>query len=303
MAIGDVSRVTVGDTTELYYLDTGMYDTAEYGAVYIIDDERPALVDSGIGTNHERILDALSEVGIRREDLAVIAVTHLHLDHAGGAGFLAEACPNATVYAPEAGSRHLLDPSRLVEGTKGAVGDQWRYYVDPEPVPEDRLTTFEHGDVIDLGAHELRVHAAPGHAPHHHVFEDPTNDVVFTADAAGLYVLQRDEILPTTPPPQFDLEGCLADVEALQALDRGVLCYAHFGPRAADDMLETYADVLSSWVDRVAAAREELTDDEAVVDHLASGTDLGEVWGERKARAEVAMNTRGVLAYLERQES
>ena len=88
MAIGDV--FTVDGCSELHYVDTGMYDTAEYGAVYILDADRPALVDTGIGTRYEAILDALAEVGIAREDLEYILPTHVHLDHAGGAGYLAE---------------------------------------------------------------------------------------------------------------------------------------------------------------------------------------------------------------------
>ena len=77
MGIGDVTRVTAGDCTDLHYVDTGMYDSAEYGSVYIIDDERPALVDSGIGTDRERILDALEAGGIGQSDLAVVALVEL----------------------------------------------------------------------------------------------------------------------------------------------------------------------------------------------------------------------------------
>ena len=299
MGIGDVRDVTTGDCTDLHYLDTGMYDAPEYGAVYLLDDDRPAIVDTGIGTEHERVLDALEEVGIGREELAVIAVTHVHLDHAGGAGFIADACPNATVYAPDRGGHHLVDPSRLVEGTKGAVGDQWEYYTEPKSVPEERLTTYADGDVIDLGDHELRVHAAPGHAPHHNVFEDPANDAIFTADGAGLWVPAIEEVRPTSPPPQFDLEGCLADVETLEALDRSTLCFAHFGPRETGDVLDQYRRVLSEWVESVETKRTELADDAAVVEYFAERTDLDEVWGERKARGEVAMNVRGVLRYLD----
>ncbi len=303
MAIGDVATVTVGDCTDLHYVDTGMYETSEYGSVYLLEDDQPAIVDTGIGTDHERILDAMESVGIDRADLAVIALTHVHLDHAGGAGFLADACPNATVYAPENGARHVVDPSRLVEGTKAAVGDQWRYYAEPKPVAEDRLTTYEDGDVIDLGTHELRVHAAPGHAPHHYVFEDPANDAIFTGDGAGLWVPAIEEVRPTSPPPQFDLETCLEDVEMLKGLDRSSLCFAHFGPRETGDVLDEYAETLTGWVDSVREKREELESDAAVVEHFADRTDLDAIWGTEKARGEVGMNVRGVLTYLDRQAS
>ena len=303
MEVGDVREVTTGDCTDLYYVDTGMYGTGEYGAAYVLEDDRPAIVETGIGTNHDLVLDALDEVGIDRDELAAIVVTHIHLDHAGGAGFLAEACPNAVVYVHEIGAPHLVDPTRLVEGTKAAVGDQWEFYTEPRPIPEDRVVEIEDGDVIDLGSRELRVHAAPGHAPHQVVFEYPDADAVFTGDAAGIWVPSVEEIKETSPPAQFDLESCLDDIETLQEIDPNVLLYTHFGPRwigdDAETILDEYGQVLEAWVQSVEAKRAELEDDEAVVEYFANRADMAEVWGERKAQAETAMNVRGVLGYLD----
>ncbi|PSQ42991.1 MBL fold metallo-hydrolase [Halobacteriales archaeon SW_7_68_16] len=276
-----------------------MYDTAEYGAVYLLDADRPALVDTGIGTNHERVLDLLASAGVDREELAAIAVTHVHLDHAGGAGFLAAACPNADVYVHERGVRHLADPSRLVAGTREAVGDQWRYYVEPEPVPEDRLVALADGDAVDLGSERLVAHAAPGHAPHQHVFHAPAREAVFVADAAGIYLPGRDEVRETTPPPQFDPERALADIETIRDLDPDRLLYPHFGPAPTGDRLDEYADRLRSFVDRIRRLRAEM-DDETVVERVAATADTVDVWGEHKARGEAAMNARGVLAALDR---
>ncbi|OIB57789.1 MBL fold metallo-hydrolase [Natrialba sp. SSL1] len=305
MAIGDVRAVTVGDCSDLYYLDTGMYETEGYGAVYIIDDERPAIVETGIGTNYDLILDGLAELDIAPEDVAVITVTHIHLDHAGGAGLLAEACPNADVHIPSVGASLLADPGKLVAGTKNAVGDQWQYYVEPEPIPEDRIVELEDGDVIDLGEHELRVHEAPGHAFHQVVFEDPANDAVFTGDAAGIWIPDREEIVETSPPSDFDLEQCLADARTIADIDPDVLLYTHFGPRYvgddADQALEEYATVLTEWVNAVEAKREELADDELMA-HFAAATDHGDAWSDEKASAEAAMNVRGVVGYLDDRE-
>ncbi|WP_226040111.1 MBL fold metallo-hydrolase [Natrinema sp. DC36] len=306
MEVGDVRKVTTGDCSDLYYLDTGMYGTDEYGAVYIIDDDRPAVVDTGIGTNYDLLREALEDVGIARDELAVIALTHIHLDHAGGAGFLAADYPNADVYVHPIGTDHLIDPSRLVAGTKNAVGEQWAHYVEPEPIPGDRLIEIEDGDGIDLGTHELRVHAAPGHAPHQVVFEDPANDAVFVADAAGIWVPKIEEIRETSPPSNFDLEQCLDDIETLKALDPDVFCYPHFGPRyVGDDVdraLEEYATVLEEWVDAVADKRRELADDEAVLEHFADATEMTDVWGAEKSSEEAKLNARGVLGYLEHRE-
>jgi glyoxylase-like metal-dependent hydrolase (beta-lactamase superfamily II) len=302
MAPGDVSTVDTGDCTDLHYVDTGMYDTAEYGAVYVVDADRVAIVDTGIGTHYDRILDALDELGIDPSAVDVLAVTHVHLDHAGGAGFLAEACENATVAVHERGARHLSDPGRLWEGTKGAVGDQIDYYTEPEPVSEERIRELADGDVIDLGNHELRVHHAPGHAPHQVVFEDPANDCVFVADAAGIYVPELDAVRQTSPPPQFDLEQVLDDVATLRELDPSTLCYPHFGPARTDERLAEYETVIQEWVDAVAEKRGELGDDRAVIDHFVETEEMNELWGDRKARGETSMNVRGVLSYLDRRE-
>ena len=299
MSIGEV--VSVPDCDQYYYVDTGMYDVEGYGSVYVVDADRPAVIDTGIGTDVDRVLSALDAVGIEREELAVIAPTHVHLDHAGGAGFLAEECPNADVYVHEIGAPHLVDPTRLIEGTKRAVGDQWRFYVEPRPVPQDRITELTDGDVIDLGNRALQTVHAPGHAPHQVVFYDPDARAVATADSCGIYVPERDQVRQTSPPPNFDLETCLDDVDSIRALDPEHLLFAHFGARKADDdVLTGYQKTLSEWVDAVRIVSEKLDDDEAVVEHFVENQDVEEVWGETKGRAETAMNVRGVLHYLDR---
>lgn len=303
MGIGDVYSVETGDCPDYYYLDTGMYATEKYGSVYIIDADRPAIVDTGIGTNYEYILDALSEIGIDRGDVAVIAPTHVHLDHAGGAGFLAEACPNADVYVHGIGAPHLVDPERLVEGTKRAVGNQWEFYTEPKPVPEDRIVELEDGDTIDLGDRTLETYHAPGHAPHQMVFYDPDTEALAAADAAGIWVPEPGFVRETSPPPNFDLEGCLDDIETIRSLSPEVLLFGHFGPApASDGLLNEYESVLREWVAAVEEQRADLEDDGAVIDRFVSETDMDEIWGPRKAHAEVAMNTRGVCTYLDRRE-
>lgn len=299
MAIGDLEPVDFAGVSDCYYLDTGMFDTPGYTSVYLVDAERPAVIDTGIGTNVDRILAALDQLGIAPDDLAVIAPTHVHLDHAGGAGYLAEACPNATVAVPEIGAPHLVDPSRLVEGTKRAVGDEWQYYADPVAVPEDRIRAVSDGDVIDLGDRVLTVSDAPGHAPHQAVYHDPDDAVVFVADAAGIYIQSRNELQPTTPVPNFDLEQALDDVAMIESLAPEVLCYPHFGAARRSDRLEAYAALLETWVADVEAARERFDDVDAMVEHFVGRDDLASLWGARRARAHVALNVEGVLLYLD----
>jgi glyoxylase-like metal-dependent hydrolase (beta-lactamase superfamily II) len=303
MALGDIHEATAAGTTDLYYVDVGMYDTPEYGLVYILDAERPTLIDTGTGYHHETVLDAIRAVGLAPADIEVIAPTHVHLDHAGGAWLLADACPNADVCLYEAGARFLVDPTRIWEGTKAVMDERISYYVEPEPIPESRIIELADGDRLELGDHALEVHHAPGHAFHQAVFYDPENDGVFTADAAGINPPSLDGVVHTSPPPGFDLEGCLDDVAMLQDFDPAALYYGHFGDRETGGLLETYADVLESWVESIEEKRAELDDDDAVADYFADRARTMDIWGEAHAREEERMNVRGVLHYLDERDA
>lgn len=302
MGIGDVRAVETGNCTDIHYVDTGMYDTDAYGAVYVLDAERPAIVETGIGTHHGRVLDALAELDIARDTIEIIAPTHLHLDHAGGAGFLADACPNATVVVHKSGVSHLADPAQLVEGTKGAVGDLWQFYTDPKPVPEGRIRGLTDGESIDLGDHRLDVYHAPGHAPHQVVYHDPANDAVFTGDGAGIRIPSQNRVKETTPPWGFDLEECLSDIETIRDIDPETLLYTHFGPQSSPEAaLAAYEDVLTEWVRTVETKREEL-DDDAVIEHFVNETEMADIWGKAMAKPVAAVDVRGVLHYLDQRE-
>ncbi|MFW6458394.1 MAG: MBL fold metallo-hydrolase [Halodesulfurarchaeum sp.] len=294
-----VHEPTVGPSSDLYYLDPGSFGPASYCSVYIYDTPRPAVVDTGLGTHTDAILDALERLGIGRVDLASVITTHVHLDHAGGAGPLIEACPNADVIVHETGAKHLVDPGRLWDGTRAAVGEQIKFYTEPSPIPADRIVEVEDGDRIDLGDRSLSVHHAPGHAFHQIVLRDERTGGVFTADAAGVKTPGVDSLQPTTPPPGFDLEGCLADLKLLEDLDPTALYLAHFGDYPPAALLSRYTELLEEWVEQVRTKRAEYDSDEALKEHFEERIDTEAAWGPVKARAEVRMNVEGVLQYLD----
>ena len=302
MARGTLHQVTAGDTADIYYVDVGLFDTPEYGSVYVLAGERPALVDTGTGHSYEVVLDALDRVGIDRSALSAILLTHVHLDHAGGASPLVRACPNADVYVHESGAQFLRSPERIWAGTRAVVGDRIEHYREPDPIPGDRIVELGDGDRVELGDRTLETHRAPGHAFHQVVYHDRASDGVFTADAAGVYVPALDRVRPTSPPPGFDLEGCLTDIGTIDKLEPTALYYGHFGDQPTGNRLETYRKRLRSWVETVAAKQEELGDEAAVAEQFAKRADTVGVWNPEHARGEERMNVAGVLEYLDERE-
>ena len=299
MAVGEVFEITSGGCTNIHCLDIGLYETPNYGAVYIIDAERPSVIDTGTGANYELLCDALSTVGIPVDNLEVIALTHVHLDHAGGAGLLAADCLNAEVYVHSTGARHLVDPSQLVAGTKQIIGDLWTFHRTPEPIPEDRIRSLEDRDVIDLGDRELQTVAVPGHAPHQVAFYEPTSDALFTADAAGMWLPDPGLLTVTTPPPNFDFDEWLVSHDRIREVDAETFLYPHFGPRDAGDTIDEHERILKEWVCEIAEMRETLDDDEDVIEHFLKGSELREAFGDPAGSIPTRFCVQGVMRYLD----
>lgn len=280
----------VPGTDDVYQVDGWMLDEPGRLAVYLLDTPEPALIDTGTAAETpEAVLAALDQLGIAREDLAHLIPTHVHLDHAGGTGELAAACPNATVHCHERGVDFLTDPdllAKLERGVEAAIGEPEPYGA-PELVPADRARSLADGDTIDLGDRALTTVDAPGHAPHQACFHDESTGVLFTADAAGM--LFDDRIYPTTQPPSFDLEAGVETVRRLLELEPSVNCYPHFGVATdAVPRLETYERLLPEWVDAVEAAAETTDDPAEMADALRPE------WGSMGLEGDV----RGVLGYL-----
>lgn len=212
------------------YTDVHMFRHAEFGSVYLIDDEKVAIVDTGTSNDVDAILAAVTEFGYKPPDVDALIVSHVHLDHAGGAGFLLESMPNATVYVHERGYKHLADPSRLLASAAKALQDMADEFGTMRPIPKDRLVAVTEGDTIDLGGRVLTFHDSPGHAPHELTVSDAKNGCVYTGDAAGLWFPRDDLLLPITPAPSFDLEQNLETFQQILRLTPRALLFSHYGP-------------------------------------------------------------------------
>src|SRR6266568_268531 len=171
---------------ETHLADVRMFQQEAFGAIYLIDDERKAIVETGTSWDAGRILDAVRSFGLRPADIDALIVSHIHLDHAGGAGFLLEEMSRAQVYVHERGFKHLADPTRLLASAREALGpEESQAFGTMRPIPADRLVAVKEGDRLELGKHALRFLDSPGHAPHELTILDERTRCMYTGDAAG----------------------------------------------------------------------------------------------------------------------
>ncbi len=288
---------------DLYILDTGMLGLERYGALYILNAPQPAIIETGFSHTFEKTMQALDELKIRPHDVAYIMPTHVHLDHAGGTGHLAEACPNAKVIVHAQGAPHLIDPTKLLESVQRAVGPMFPFYGTLQPTPQERVLAVRGGEAFHLGdGHEIEVIAAPGHAPHQVCFYERKLGGLFTADAAGIYRPWGAGLLLTTPPPAFHLEHSLETLARLKALQPTLLLYTHWGAHSDMSLLDQYAAMLRSWVSEVEHAKKTLGDDHAVKEYFVQKEMplLKEHYPEPLLRGEIEMNVQGILLYLKK---
>src|SRR3989449_5417726 len=229
-SVSGMPFATLPSDPATHYLDVHMMGVEGFGAVYLIDEEQKAIVEAGTSNDARAILAAVREFGLRPADIDHLIVSHVHLDHAGGAGFLLKEMTNATVYVHERGLKHLANPSKLVASAASALGDMADEFGTMTPIAQDRLHAVRDQEALDLGGRILRFLDSPGHAPHELTVLDEKNRCVYTGDAAGLY-FPRDEILiPITPTPAFDLEQNLATFRRILELKPRALLFSHFGP-------------------------------------------------------------------------
>jgi len=232
-------RATFAVADGLSAIDTVMTGRFLVTSAYLLDAVEPALVETGPSTSAEHVERGLAQLGMGPGDLAHVIVTHIHLDHAGGAGTIARRYPNARLWVHERGAPHLADPTKLVASTARTYGEDRmrRFFGVVEPVPAERLTAISDGDRIPLGDRDLSVFATPGHASHHVCLEDSRTGAVFAGDALGVHLPDVGVLRPATPPPEFDIELAVESIERIRDHARTMLLLSHFGPVEETDAL------------------------------------------------------------------
>jgi glyoxylase-like metal-dependent hydrolase (beta-lactamase superfamily II) len=201
----------------------------------IVDDGRVAFVDTGSNDSLPNVLAALDKLGLGRDAVDYVILTHIHLDHAGGAGALMREFPNARLVVHPRGSRHMAEPSRLVAGVTAVYGREYveTVYGDILPIAADRIIDAHEGLTVQLGGRELHMIDTPGHAKHHICIIDRKAEAIFTGDMFGLSYREfdvdgRQFIQPTTSPTQFDPAEMRASIDRLLSYGPQAMYLTHY---------------------------------------------------------------------------
>jgi glyoxylase-like metal-dependent hydrolase (beta-lactamase superfamily II) len=233
----------------IYLIDVEVGGFKNLIASYVLKGDKTIIVESGPTSSVPNLLSALKHSDIRLENVAYLAVSHVHLDHGGGAGTLIKSLPNAKVVVHPKGAPHLIDPQKLWQQSKEVLGRVAELYGEPEPVPEDRIIAATDGMTLSAGNNiELKVVETPGHASHHQSYYETLGHGVFPGDAAGIYIKEIEALMPTTPPP-FHVDTALTSLNRLIDLKPKNLYYSHFGEASnAVGRLHTYVSQIRLWV-------------------------------------------------------
>ncbi|MDP2719261.1 MAG: MBL fold metallo-hydrolase [Dehalococcoidia bacterium] len=225
--MSDIQKIDEG----LFSIDAHMWHPG-LASAYVVAGKQVALVETGLSTSAPYILKGLKDLGFASEDISYIILTHIHLDHAGSAGILMKEMPRAKVITHKRGVPHLVDPTRLLNGARQALGEKvaGMYNLDKFlPVEAERIDTVEDGDSIDLGGRQMKAISTPGHAPHHFCFFESQSRALFTGDLLGTHHSESNVLHPTTPAPDFNLDVTIDNINKLKQMDIKTLLFSHFG--------------------------------------------------------------------------
>jgi glyoxylase-like metal-dependent hydrolase (beta-lactamase superfamily II) len=244
----DVSVTPLGH--DLYLIDAFMHDRPENLACYLFDTPERVLIECGPSRSIAHLFDALDHLGI--DDAATLAVTHIHLDHAGGAGHFAARFPRARVAVHALGAPHLVDPTRLVASATRVFGEE-RMRADwgpMHPIERDRLLVLDEGDRVPLGAgRAIEVMYTPGHARHHLVYFEAESGACLIGDEVGVCFPHGHAVQPNTPPPDFDPLLITEHLHRIASRRPAFLGFAHYGPHSDPPTALTEAEQrLWEWV-------------------------------------------------------
>lgn len=307
----------MASTHGIYTIDTGFVRPRFDAAYLVVEDGRGAFIDCGTNFSVPRMLAALDEAGISAAAVDWLILTHVHLDHAGGAGELIARLPNAKLVVHPRGARHMIDPSALWAGASAVYGEavMEQTYGRLRPIPAERVIEAPDGHVVELAGRPLLCIDTPGHAKHHLTVYDECANACFTGDVFGLSYRDFDTangpfILPTTSPVQFDPDALHASIERLVALKPDAMYLTHYGRvesverlavdlHAQIDAMAGLARAAHGKPDRHAVLMESLTD-------LYAARAVAHGWGQGRDALrqllgmDIELNAQGLEVWLDR---
>ena len=201
----------------------------------VVENSRVAFIDTGSNDALPNALSALKKLGLDVSAVDYVILTHIHLDHAGGAGSLMRAFPNAKLVVHPRGARHMAEPAKLVAGVTAVYGAEYvqRVYGEILPIPADRIIEAPDGFLLSLAGRELLCLDTPGHARHHICVVDKKTGGIFTGDMFGLSYRELDVegrqfIFPTTTPTQFEPEAMRESIRRLLSFNPEAMYLTHY---------------------------------------------------------------------------
>jgi glyoxylase-like metal-dependent hydrolase (beta-lactamase superfamily II) len=260
-----------GEAPGVTRIDHGWGGPGFIASYLLADGDDLALVEAGPASTRDVLLAGIRAAGHDPAALTHVLLTHIHLDHAAGAGQLAQLAPRAVVHVHPRGAPHLEDPSRLLASASRLYGDRMQeMWGTMLPVDPARIRVLQDGETVRVGGRTLAALETPGHAAHHLAFHDPDAGLVFTGDVGGIRLDGARHVRPPTPPPEVDTRAWLASIDKLRAARPRMLLPTHFGGITDVEWhLDDLAARLSDWTRRAGGH----TDRQALAAELARVSD------------------------------
>jgi glyoxylase-like metal-dependent hydrolase (beta-lactamase superfamily II) len=302
-------------------IDTGLIRPG-FATCYLMAHEgRLAVIETGTGRTVPKVLKLIKALGYDEEAVDYVIITHVHLDHAGGAGGLMEALPNARLVVHPRGARHMQDPAKLQAGAIAVYGEgvYFRDYGELIPIPEERMIIAEDDTSVELAGRQLRIFDTPGHARHHFCVYDELSGGIFTGDTLGIVYrdLCHDRasfVLPTTTPVQFEPDALKASIDRMMALNPQRFFLTHYSRVEAS---RSHAEQLKQQIDdyvKIALAHRD--DGEARMVNIAGdlleytldalreyGSPLDQDRQRQLIAGDMALNSQGLEVWLQKAAS
>ena len=288
------------------------YYSKDFAAIYLLKQKNKIIIiETGTNYSVPHVKEALSQVGLSFSDVSYVIPTHVHLDHAGGAGLLMMQCQNAALVVHPRGARHLIDPSKLVAGAKAVYGENKfkEYYGEIFPIDANRVIQADDNFILDFDGRELRFIDTPGHARHHFCIWDKATKSMFTGDTFGISYRDLDHqdelyILPSTSPVQFDPEALIQSINRIMEFKPERVCLTHFSAikptkKATNKLIESI-----HFVSNLAIKYADKNDSESIIykkmmDYFLEG--LNEIgfqnndYAKDRLSLDVLINTQGLI--------